>query len=283
MKTVNLRFSKISIFIPLMMSFILFNSCKKDKDDDVIQLPIKIFKLDPSNESHYSYDTQNRLIEIASYFSLQHIEYEGSRVSKWIIEENQNSEISEHFYYYSNNLIDSIRYTNPSYYEIELEHYIHNGNKYLKKLRYSHGILSTTSIFQYETDRIISETFIMHEAWNTEIIYTYKYDDLGNIIQFYNNGDLIEEYEYTDKLNPLYLVSTYYLEKTPIGFYEFNPRYSKYLVTREKTLSGIDGTLLDETIYHYTFNENQQPTYASIEYNHYYFNQFGTSSYEYEY
>ncbi len=280
MKTFKRRFPKISFFLFLIMSFILFNSCKKDKD--VIPLPVKMVKFGNTITCHYSYDSQNRLVEIDSDFSLEQIDYKGCKIYKWTVEKYQNSETSEHFYYYDDNLIDSIRNTNPSYYEIELEEYIHDGNRYLKKLRYSHGILSTTSIFQYESDRIISETYIMHEASNFEIIYTFKYDELGNLTKIFHDDYLTEEYEFTNRLNPLYLVSTPYLEKTPIGFYEFNPIYTKYLVAREKDYIQ-DGTLQHEVIYDYTFNENQQPTHASIEINQYFINQYGTDFFEYEY
>ena len=274
-------FNRISLL--LIMSLMIFHSCEKDKE--LIQLPIKVFILGNTNVLHYSYDSQDRLVEIDSEFSLQQIDYDENKISKWTIEEYQSSDTSEHFYYYSNNLIDSIRYTNPSYYETELNHYIHDGTTYYQKLTYKHGVQTNTSIYEYESGRIISETFIMHESSNWEINYTFKYDELGNLTKVFHTDFLYREYEYSDKLNPLFKISKPYLEKTPIGFKEISMYIrtnTKYLVTREKEYSS-DGTLQNEVIYEYTFNDNQQPTHASIEYNNYYMNNYGTAFYKYEY
>lgn len=247
-----------------LFMFCLISSCSKEKipiKQKLIQF--KIISEDTKLETIYKfkYDAKGRLIDKVTPISHDSISYTNQNVSHWFIDHSLFPGFEEQDFYYTNKRLDSIKINYKGQFSgADLIRYIYENNKHIRKVEFRNNAIINVYDFNFNNVGYIERIVNIDKIQNDTLIYSYKYDLSGNVIEIYLNDHIISEFEYLHSDNPFYETSKSYLLNVPIDPYSSETEFitSKKMISKAKHYY-TNGIIEKEVINEYIFDENGYP------------------------
>lgn len=244
--------------------FCLINSCSKDKlpiGQKLVQFKIISESTNLTTEYKYKYDSKGRLIGKQTPLSHDSISYTNQNISSWIIDHLRSAGLEEEKLYYTNKRLDSIKINYKGQFSgVDLIKYMYANNKPIRKIEFRNNTIVNIYDFNFNSVGYIEGIIRVDKTQNETLIYSYKYDTYGNVIEIYLNDHIKSEFEYLTSDNPFYEISRPYLINIPIdpNLTETEIITSKKMISKAKYYNS-DGGIDTEIINEYIFDGNGYP------------------------